>query len=379
MKIDGPFRQLESQKPTLEHTTMNNNLNCTQPKSQLSSESIKVSIHPSQALIKSPTPGLVATNGDHDDDAFAAILPLLEATEIEVISHDDGFVKCPGRELHTNPSASKDCKVYTNLVNGIWVPCLNCFHQSCSEVIEACNRRLYRAALAGRPRVYQNTQSKTVGGLHIQSHRARPNTPTEQQILEMYPWTYIDIINDERGKVEHPPEYHHIYILSLFHDDEVVWIGRDLFDTGSFNHRWRFRPVRDWYNSLSCPGAFICPSTFYPGVHSRSSENVQARKYLVVESDKLTKDEVGSVFKWLEAQGHVLRAVVDTAGKSLHGWFQYPQDPSCIPSLKRDLAALQCDTSMFGDSQPCRLPGAIRQETGRLQQLIYFPILNTLP
>ena len=67
----------------------------------------------------------------HQDDAFEAILPLLEAEGIEVISHDDRFVECPGQGLHTTP-----------------------------------------------------------------------------------------------------PELHYIYILSLFKDDDVVWIGRDLYDMG---------------------------------------------------------------------------------------------------------------------------------------------------
>jgi hypothetical protein len=203
-----------------------------------------------------------------------------------------------------------------------------------------------------------------------------PDEEAVKEILAKYPWNYQDILNDERGKVGESPGIHHFYILFLFDDDDVVWIGRDVKDSGSPRHVWRFRPVTEWYQSYACPGAFICPSTFKPGVYSRTTENVVARKYLVVESDLLSRDEVGSIFRWMESQGYILRAVVDTAGKSLHGWFDYP-DPKIIPSLKRELTALKCDPKMFGASQPCRLPGSLRD--GKFQRLIYFNNSKSLP
>jgi hypothetical protein len=47
----------------------------------------------------------------------------------------------------------------------------------------------------------------------------------------------------------------------------------------------------------------------------------------VVESDVHSKDEMGAIFKWLRDEvGLTLRAIVDTAGKSLHGWFDFPKE-----------------------------------------------------
>lgn len=94
-----------------------------------------------------------------------------------------------------------------------------------------------------------------------------------------------------------------------------------------------------------------------------------AQRYLVVESDSLTKDQVGAIFRWLDqAVDLSLRAVVDTAGKSLHGWFEFPT-PDALTELKIMLPALGCDSKMFGSSQPCRLPGGLRN--GHIQKLIY--------
>lgn len=305
----------------------------------------------------------------HQDDAFEAILPPLGAEGIKVISHDDHLVECPGQALHTTPTVASDCKVFVNDVNGNLVPCLHCFHRSCRDMILECNHRLCRAALAGKSRVYHNAQPKTVTGIHNSGHIVRPNSPTVKEILAKYPWSYQDIINDERGKVEEPPEFHYFHILSMLDANDRMWIGRDVYDTGSINHHWRFLPVAEWWKRDKCPGAYTCPSTFRPDVFSRSDENVLRRKFLVVESDELDRDQVGAVFRWMESHGHRLRAIVDTAGKSLHGWFDFP-DESCIPTLKEHLIALKCDPNMFRPSQPCRLPGALRD--GKYQKLIYF-------
>jgi hypothetical protein len=65
-----------------------------------------------------------------------------------------------------------------------------------------------------------------------------------------------------------------------------------------------------------------------------------------------------------------LVAIVDTAGKSLHGWFRYPEHEFVVDDLKLVLPALQCDPKLFTPSQPVRLPGALRD--GKYQKLVYL-------
>jgi hypothetical protein len=113
-----------------------------------------------------------------------------------------------------------------------------------------------------------------------------------------------------------------------------------------------------------------CPSAFKPGSHSRCDANVITRRYLVLESDTLDKNQVCAVFKWMEQFGR-LRAIVDTAGKSLHGWFEVP-DNDVLGELAIILPALGCDPALFGLSQPCRMPGASRD--GRIQSLLYLDL-----
>jgi len=48
----------------------------------------------------------------------------------------------------------------------------------------------------------------------------------------------------------------------------------------------------------------------------------------------------------------VLRAIVDTAGKSIHAWFDAPTGGQ-LAELQTILPALACDRAMFKLSQPC--------------------------
>jgi hypothetical protein len=91
-------------------------------------------------------------------------------------------------------------------------------------------------------------------------------------------------------------------------------------------------------------------------------------RFLVVESDTLSKAEIAAVFGWCR-QFLSLRGIVDTGGKSLHGWFDYPTTAQ-LHELRGILPRLGCDPALFKPSQPCRLPGARRGE--RVQSLLYL-------
>jgi hypothetical protein len=92
--------------------------------------------------------------------------------------------------------------------------------------------------------------------------------------------------------------------------------------------------------------------------------------FLVVESDSLSKEQMLAVFAWMRQFMH-LRAIVDTAGKSLHGWFEYP-NPFQLEELRVILPTLGCDPALFRTSQPCRLPGALRD--GKFQRLLWLDL-----
>jgi hypothetical protein len=287
--------------------------------------------------------------------------------DVKWISATEGFCECPGKELHSHGDGRKDCKLYLN-----GVPTLFCFHASCAEMLSETNKRLRKEIGEQCPNCLPQlapAQLKAAKEEAARKENLRKRAANgSATILKKYAWPYERICGGSPIALTDNPKEHWRLLLECFDDEDVVWIGNK-FDSG-LAHGLNFKPVTDWLENGFAPAQFICPSTFKPGSTSRSNDSVAKKKFLVVESDELNHDEVGAVFKWMEAAVQMtLRAIVDTAGKSLHAWFEYPPD-TVIEHLKLVLPELRCDPKLFTPSQPVRLPGAERD--GKLQKLIYL-------
>jgi hypothetical protein len=155
-------------------------------------------------------------------------------------------------------------------------------------------------------------------------------------------------------------EQRRLFLTSLFKPNDMLWIG-ELFEK-------TFLTLEDWLKRRAIFGCFISHSTFKPGSRSRCNGNVDERKFLVVESDDLKPHEAMAVFAALEEHhGLTRRALVSSGGKSLHAWFDWEGDAE---DWKAVLKGYQCDPANLRPSQPARLPGITRPDTGRPQELI---------
>lgn len=202
---------------------------------------------------------------------------------------------------------------------------------------------------------------------HLTSIRQAAGQELER-ILTSYSWTFDEV--RELGWCSlAPEEQRRRFLGTMFQGDEVIWTG-DKFHSGKPQHAGHFRPALDWIASRSA-FPFVSHCTFQCGAFSRCNESVAARRYLVVESDHLSHDQMLSLFCGLHHdKGMVLRAAVFSGKRSIHGWFDWPSnDP-------RELAAfiegLKCDPATLRASQPVRLAGARRKETNRIQELLFL-------
>ena len=278
---------------------------------------------------------------------------------IEWVDGNSGYCQCPGEHLHNGKNGPRDCQVFLE-----GAPTIHCFHDSCATPVAQANYELRRAI--GREEMSTSAQVEV---------RRTPRKPKKAPIpaglldrVVQQRWHPSDMWEDSPDKLLDDCTNDWRKILALFEPDDVVWIG-DITDSGGTNGGRHFEAAKEWLRGSVCPGQFTCPSTFKVGTESRSQGNVEARRYLVVESDELQKDEIGAVFRWLNKY-LTLWAVVDTGGKSLHGWFSYPKKN--ITMLKELLGVLKCDTKMFGASQPCRMPSA-RRGKGWQSLVFYAP------
>lgn len=292
--------------------------------------------------------------------------------EIEWEDEVTGYCSCPGVGLHTTPDGERDCRVKLD-----GVPTVSCFHQSCHEAVTEANRALRQRAGGGRRASPETDQTST----HKPRRRVRSLSCDDMDLALRAHVCLPQLLADFRFSpsqwrdasptvVPTDPQAHWALLLSLFDPNDVVWVAEDVRHSSAACDRFadRFRPVKDWLREDLAPGNFTCPATFKPGSHSRCDANICHRRFLVIESDELGKPEIGAVFRWLQADLH-LHAIVDTAGRSLHGWFDFPS-PDTLAELQAILPALRCDPALFRASQPCRLPGARRGD--RFQHLLFF-------
>lgn len=283
-----------------------------------------------------------------------------------------GYCRCPGKDCHTTRDGRRDAIVHLD-----GAPTISCFHQHCQAAVQQANGALRQALRGGSfkpPTLY-----------HIQRQQARKDKQAQIRreaqeslagILADFEWAPVDMFDGSPVTLSDDPREDWWMLLShLFTPEAVVWIGdvRDSCpDEAPENRkaecRRHFRPVAEWLTETEAPGQFTCPSVFKNSIHSRSNANVLAARFLVVESDTLAKEQIGAVFNWL-SQFLPLRAIVDTAGKSLHGWFERPP-PEHERELRVILPEMGCDPALFKLSQPCRLPGAERGAS--YQRLLYL-------
>jgi hypothetical protein len=303
-----------------------------------------------------------------------------------------GYCQCPGMEQHTTHDGAKDCRVN---VDG--VPTVFCFHTTCLSAVADANRRL-RQGLAGpwelalpSGRLLLSGQVLTSSGEIVtreQLERAaagRRRTTEEQAVLatlaqvaerfkadlfERFAWPMAEILEDSPlAMAERDAEDQFKAWLRIWPADSVVWNG-EVYSSGKPEHAAHFRPVAEWHAAGRPVAPFTCGSAFRAGSYSRSNENVSGYRFMVVESDTLGHDQVGAIFLFLNVRLHfTLHAIVDTAGKSLHGWFDAPRNATIEARVKTALTAFGCDPKLFTYSQPVRVPGALRE--GRLQRLIW--------
>jgi hypothetical protein len=321
-----------------------------------------------------------------------------------------GFCRCPGESLHTHKTGKKDCRVN---VDG--APTIYCFHASCEEAVAVANRRLRRTLAGGQweiglpgGRVLRSgdilrgdgsvlTRAQIeMGAAHKNLALPHPDPlpPTswagegernerlllttlqvvanhfKPELFEFFRWPLAQIIADSPLLVaERNAEDQFRTWLKLWPAHSTVWIG-DVYSSGKESHRGHFRPVAEWDQIGPVMGNFTCGSSFKPGSYQRSNANCNDTRFMVVESDTLPKDEVGAIFAYLNRRLRFnLHAIIDTAGKSLHGWFDAPRNARIEAQLKAVLTVFGCDPKLFTYSQPVRVPGAYRD--GKLQRLVW--------
>lgn len=106
-------------------------------------------------------------------------------------------------------------------------------------------------------------------------------------------------------------------------------------------------------------------------ISQHALEATGARRFLVIEGDGTSKDHQAAILLHL-AERAPLAMVVDSGGKSLHGWFFVAgkTDEQLTPFFRR-ACALGADDRLWLRSQFVRMPDGTR-DTGKRQHILFF-------
>jgi hypothetical protein len=164
--------------------------------------------------------------------------------------------------------------------------------------------------------------------------KAREQLPS---ILKKYSWPLEEIRRDSSFNLNelslHEQRRH--FLCEMFNVDDVVWCGMKWEsgknETLGIHYGHKFKTVEEWLRLPIIRGEFTSHCTFVPGTISRCKDSVVDRAYMVVESDILIFDQIGSIFRYLREERNLkLKAIVTTGGKSVHGWFDWPHHCRCV-------------------------------------------------
>lgn len=159
--------------------------------------------------------------------------------------------------------------------------------------------------------------------------------------------------------------------ISLFAPNDLIWIAKHVTHV----QYPFFNETQTWLENLPIKyGTYITASSYKSKYGTRKGINIEKNKYIVLEHDRMSKDEVAKMFMRTQKKGMKLVAVVDSGNKSIHGWI--PNDDRAGYWKKFYLIHNFCSAAMK-DNQPIRLAGGTRyfEEEGKnpaIQKLLYL-------
>ena len=163
------------------------------------------------------------------------------------------------------------------------------------------------------------------------------------------------------------------FLSSAFAATEVVCICEQV-EEGRPLTSGSFLPVEDWIKRFDSPdsilfrpdraeGVYVRINPFKPNLYSGSDNDVSAYRHVLVEFDDNPKPEQE---KLLRDSGLPISVLIDSGGKSIHGWVRVDAPSRKEWDARRDLiysAIPGIDPKNKNPSRFSRLPGAWRGES----------------
>jgi hypothetical protein len=186
------------------------------------------------------------------------------------------------------------------------------------------------------------------------------------------------------------------FINELFPGDLLICVGKQRSSGKRIWYDCKTQKFKDFREGELATWEFIVPSymTAKRGLLSTSknktkdqltekdygehtSNNTGERMYLIIENDKHDKVKQERILYHFSKKLPLV-CIVDSGGKSLHGWFNCAgEKEDKIMKILKEACRHGGDNKMRYKSQFCRLPNG-KRSTGEKQSVLYFDPENTV-
>lgn len=159
---------------------------------------------------------------------------------------------------------------------------------------------------------------------------------------------------------------------------DILFPGNPLLCVGKGSNIFTTKPRKAWrgrlsFNSLIVPSPMnaLLGKTNAGHLSAHSLTNTGPRHYLITEWDWGTADAHLRMIQHLRQFG-TLAAVVNSGGKSTHGWWDCRgEDESAVKEFFNYAVTLGADTRLWLRSQFCRMPAGLRGN-GNRQDVLFL-------
>lgn len=286
------------------------------------------------------------------------------------------YIDCPGQSSHTTNNSSKDCYVgLGSELDGIrWLYC-KCFHNSCLSSRQSFIKEMNKKWAKGLP-----LSNDVKPRIKFTSFGSKLKGVVEANDLKKKATNYVP----PSPYTGTPINENHIddfkLFVSMWNEKDIIFIGErgQSWHNGAYFYEMNWEDIMNRFVPKFKDGKFpyyTIQTTLISKAGGRKEEHCGTRKFIVFEMDNETKENQWKYLFFIRDYFKInLRLIIDSGGKSLHGWFDYDEN---ILTMKSIFKHFGYDTKLFEIQQPVRLPGGYRQEKQQYQRVLYNKINQT--
>lgn len=212
--------------------------------------------------------------------------------------------------------------------------------------------------------------AKKIGGVSVSSRWSQSDPLFMAEVVKANP-VDLERLRQNARSFEQNPSF---FLPGLFHDYELLCVAADTWTYSTILRDDACNVAKDYALEFIVPSAMTSKTglTVEGKESAHTKANTGSRVYLVVEFDQASKTDQIAFHKFLSRQAPLV-LMLDSGGKSIHGWYLVEGwEEFKIQRLFDVACQLGADKKTWTPSQFIRMPGGRNNKYKTIQKVVYF-------